>query len=88
MCRSGLDAHSLGAILSHHYLEGPEGEVFVITCSRDKVDPRLQEVTSEREEDEVTLIDNEWHEPPDLVCCHQCNFVVDAGKLNVLDTPG
>ena len=38
-CKTGYDAHFLGATLSRHYLEGLKGEVFANTCSRDRFDP-------------------------------------------------
>ena len=31
-CRSGLEAHQLGSVLGRHYLEGPGGNKFSITC--------------------------------------------------------
>ena len=39
-CKTGYDALFLGATLSRHYLEGPEGEALAITCSRDRFDPK------------------------------------------------
>ena len=40
------------------------------------------------EEEEVIQLDSlHVEETQDLVCCHQCNFVVDVGKLNALVIP-
>ena len=36
----------------------------------------------------MTVIGNEWQEPPQLLCCTHCNFAIHTSKCEALVTPG